>query len=253
MAYRDLMHEIQIGDNFESGNDDEMFSILTSSSAHSSEADFFDIKSTLTNYINQINNNTQTVHQYTDKYIISTSKEEYQEITQKIDHIISNNNSISTQIRTIINTEKNKIIATENNVQNLQVVEFNNTVQNFKVSTQNFQAALNSFDNSVKDKQMRQIYVLRGSIDEKEMEQLEELNYEQRQQWIEKQYVLTDDKTLQRLIDLEEQRDGMLKIEKSINELKVYILCCVCVCFYVVLCVYILSLFWFFGFVDANI
>ena len=104
MAFRDLMHELDLSkvDVISGASPHEMISILPSASH--SETDFFEIKSTLANYINQINNNTNAVHQYTDKYVISTTKDEYENITKSIDLIISNNSSISASIRKIINT-----------------------------------------------------------------------------------------------------------------------------------------------------
>jgi len=223
MAYRDLMHELDLSKvdpitGAKAWTEDEMISILPSASH--SEADFFEIKSTLTNYINQINNNTNTVHEYTDKYMISTTKDEYENVTKKIDMVISNNSSLSSSIRKIINSERPKILKTESSVTSLQVIEFNNTVTNFQSALNEFQQALNNFDSQVSEKQMRQIRFLRGSIDESEMKKCEDMDYEQRQGWIEKQFQLTDDRTLQRLIDLEEQRDGMMKIERNIKELR---------------------------------
>eukprot|EP01084_Bolivina_argentea_P048226 88866_1 len=212
----DIRH--QLGD-IELGDGDEMATMLQTNSTELDE-DFFEIKATLKSYINQIQNNAKTVDQYTDKYRISSSKSEYIQITNRIDAIVQNNTNITSNTRSMISAQKDIICKTETSSKSLKVMEFNNLVETFRKTTHSFHAALNGFDLAVRDTQMRQIHFLNDDMEKNDIERLEQCDYQQRQQWIEKTMQLADDRTLARLIDLEEQRDGMLKIEQGIKELK---------------------------------
>eukprot|EP01083_Nonionella_stella_P195036 718806_1 len=208
----------ELGD-IESAEGDEMTTMLQTKSIEMDD-EFFEIKATVKSYINDIKKNAKAVDQHTNKYKISSSKSEYIQITNTIDEIVQNNGNITSNTRSMISAQKNTICNTETSSKSLKVIEFNHLVQSFRESTHIFHVALNGFDVAVRDKQMRQIHFLKDDIKDNDIERLERCDYQQRQQWIEKTMQLADDRTLDRLIDLEDQRDEMLKIEQSIRELK---------------------------------
>eukprot|EP01083_Nonionella_stella_P225168 800807_1 len=208
----DLMPEL---DSIEIYSDAERVSMLSLDND-----EFFSMKPTLKTYIDQINNNAQLVNEYSNNYKIASSNSEYRAIQDNMDHVMDKNSNITLIVRSLITEQKNKICETENSVKSLKVIEFNNLVETFRKTTINFHQSLNNFNEAVRNKQMRQIKFLNNDLNDNEIQTLNEYNYEQRQQWIEETMQLTDDKTLARLVELEDQRDGMLKIEQSIRELK---------------------------------
>eukprot|EP01084_Bolivina_argentea_P266728 452543_1 len=208
----DLMPEL---DSIEIYSDAERVSMLSLDND-----EFFSMKPTLKTYIDQINNNAQLVNEYSNNYKIASSNSEYRTIQDNMDHVMDKNSNITLIVRSLITEQKNKICETENSVKSLKVIEFNNLVETFRKTTINFHQSLNNFNEAVRNKQMRQIKFLNNGLNDNEIQTLNEYNYEQRQQWIEETMQLTDDKTLARLVELEDQRDGMLKIEQSICELK---------------------------------
>jgi len=214
----DLVHENDEIEGFEVNEEQQ-----TSLTIHHDQTESSKFNEIAAHCINQIHNNAALITEYLHHYQSSSCRDDRRKIIHKIDMILTKNSALTMHIKQTLSTEKERLLHDQHvlNMQSQPVVEYNRTVQQYQSALISCWASLNSFHSYIRKKQMRQIRTLRTSADiHIDIEAIRDLNYEQRQQWIQEQYELTNDPKLQRLVDSNKQRDGMVKIEQSLSELK---------------------------------
>ena len=84
-----------------------------------------------------------------------------------------------------------------------------------------FSQELNQFNSTLRDKQKRQITILDDKLSEQEKEEMIN-DYDRAEAFIQEQFqmVQASDALVDRLAELEDRHQGMLKIERSIKELQ---------------------------------
>merc|ERR1712129_687241 len=121
--------------------------------------------------------------------------------------------------------EKRYLSATCDDIQSLKIREYNLTVSNFKKACNLFGKSLSEWDRTVKGQQRRQLDLVDvdDSLSEEDKDKLiNSDDFGASQKFIDQKYALSDatsDQLLGRLTELEEQHNGMLKIERSVKEL----------------------------------
>ena len=121
--------------------------------------EFLKIRDEIRNEISIIVNNATSVKNLSGKYKIATP-DEYKQIMTKMDTIVQKNAALTTQIKWRIQTEKQNLAKTCDNVNSLKVREFNSLVMNFKKSCNIFSQSLSQFDSTVRGISYIYIYTI---------------------------------------------------------------------------------------------
>eukprot|EP01084_Bolivina_argentea_P280832 480340_1 len=177
--------------------------------------------------IRKIEFNGRGVKKLSERYNSSTGKEQTDAIMQELDDIMSSNSSITRRIKSTLKTEKEKnddYLKSHkgSSVGQWRVNQLNSCTRRFKTSSLEFSTNLNTFNSTLRDKQKRHIDIVdNGQLTEAEKEEMIN-DYDKAQEFIQEQFqmVQTSDALVDRLAELEERHQGMLKIEKSIKELQ---------------------------------
>ena len=146
---------------------------------------------------------------------------------QELDDIMSSNSSLTRSIKAQLMTEKKKNDEymskhKGSSVGQWRTNQLNSCTRRFKSASLDFSQNLNAFNATLRDKQKRHIDILDDNkLSEAEKEEMVN-DYDRAEAFIQEQFqmVETSDALIDRLADLEDRHQGMLKIEKSIKELQ---------------------------------
>jgi len=182
---------------------------------------------TLKSNIRKIEQNARAIKRLSERYNSSTEKQQNQAIMQELDDIMSRNSSITRQIKQQLVAEKaanDEYIKGHkgSSVGQWRVNQLNSCTRRFKSSSLEFSTELNTFNSTLRDKQKRHIDILDDNkLTEQEKEEMVN-DYDRAEAFIQEQFQMVEasDALVDRLAELEDRHQGMLKIEKSIKELQ---------------------------------
>eukprot|EP00484_Ammonia_sp_Unknown_P018232 CAMPEP_0197034514 /NCGR_PEP_ID=MMETSP1384-20130603/12607_1 /TAXON_ID=29189 /ORGANISM="Ammonia sp." /LENGTH=338 /DNA_ID=CAMNT_0042464457 /DNA_START=34 /DNA_END=1050 /DNA_ORIENTATION=- len=178
--------------------------------------------------IRQIETNARDIQKLTGKYQKSVKrKDENQAMLQELDDIMSANSRITRQIKDDLKRakEENDQYADEHvgsSVGQWRVNQLNSCTRRFKEASLNFSQELNAFNSALRSAQGRLI----DTVDDNklsEQDKDEMLNdFDRAEAFLQEQFQISDtsDALMDRLAELEDRHQGMIKIEKSIKELQ---------------------------------
>lgn len=179
--------------------------------------------------IDEIEEHTGRIQTLRNQYLGTTEPAADKKIMEQLDLIMAENNTVTRRIKKSLQQAKDDNDKYEKNssqgssVTQWRKNQLNTITKRFKSSLADFQKTLNQFNSTLKEKQTRQIKI---SNTEKKLsdEEIEEIasDPEQAAQFIQKQFQLHElgDEMTNRLVEIEERHEGMLKIQKSIKELQ---------------------------------
>jgi len=177
--------------------------------------------------IRQIENNSRGIKKLSERYQSSTEKEQNAAIMKELDDIMSMNSSITRQIKGKLKEAKsqNDAYSRDNagsSVGQWRINQLNTCTRRFKTASLEFSQELNQFNATLRDKQKRHIDILDdGNLTELDKEEMVN-DYDRAEAFIQEQFQMVEasDALVDRLAELEDRHQGMLKIERSIKELQ---------------------------------
>eukprot|EP01084_Bolivina_argentea_P134958 237897_1 len=177
--------------------------------------------------IRKIETNARMIKKLSERYNSSTGKDENQAIMNELDDIMSKNSKYTRQIKGQLVSEKEKNDTYHeshkgSSVAQWRINQLNSCTRRFKDASLAFSQELNQFNATLRDKQKRHIDILDDNkLSEQEKEEMVN-DYDRAEAFIQEQFqmVETSDALVDRLAELEDRHQGMIKIEKSIKELQ---------------------------------
>jgi len=177
--------------------------------------------------IRQIEQNSIKIKKLSERYEINAQQDQNKVIMKELDDIMASNSRITRQIKTQLKEEKasNDEYSANNkgsSVAQWRVNQLNSCTRRFKEASLEFSQKLNKFNETLRSKQRRQIDVLDDNkLSEQDKEELIN-DYDKAEVFIQEQFQMHEasDALVDRLAELEDRHQGMLKIEKSIKELQ---------------------------------
>eukprot|EP01084_Bolivina_argentea_P134957 237895_1 len=180
--------------------------------------------------IKLIQNNIDSVSKLRDNFNLSDSQKQYQSIMNELDNIMMNNSRLTRKIKESLSEEKIKNDALESSgdhrsssILQWRINKLNSCVGEFKLFASSFEKELNETQNALKQKEKRKLI----EFDEKNELNEEKIDYmvdhpEQLESFLQKKFegMAASDALLERVHELEDRHQGMIKIEKSIKELQ---------------------------------
>lgn len=199
----------------------------TTPRSHSKKDDFTEMEVIITNNIRQIHQNAVLLTEYTSKYEISVTQSSNRQIMSDIHDVIENHRAITSKICHLITKEKQRI--SKSYQTNLSAML--SLLKSFQESLEFFQLAVRILNDSIRDKQQRQIEFLshdenaEDSASQNEKDTLNRFSTLQREEWIAAQLAYmsaSDGRPLQDAHEIREQFNGeeIGNIERSMKEIE---------------------------------
>jgi len=176
--------------------------------------------------ITTVERNAQNIQGLTNSYAANTDPSQFKDIMNELDSIIAANKTVSNKIKQSLQNEKTKNDAYSakhkgSSTAQWRVNQLNSCTKRFKESSSEFSSKLNDFNKMLQQTQNRQLDIVSDKkLSPQDKEELLE-NPGQAQRYLQQQLNLEiSDAMMDRIVELEERYEGMLRIEQSIRELQ---------------------------------
>lgn len=177
----------------------------------------------LSTMINKIIINTQSTQKLEKQHIAETTQGQHQKIMNSLDKLISSTMAIAKGVSGKLkeNKLKNEEFEKKNPHSTLaawRINKLNTSALRFQKALQGFNAASDSFKNSLRKKISRQARLVNQDITDEQIEEIVESNDPTA---FMQQALMIPDAMLDRVADIEKRHQGILNIEQGVKELQV--------------------------------
>eukprot|EP01083_Nonionella_stella_P044444 119668_1 len=179
--------------------------------------------------IQLIRQNIDSISRLRDKFNLSDSQKQYEPIMNGLDDIMMDNSRLTREIKKALQVEKQKndklALAPDHrssSVLQWRVNQLNACVRHFKSCAADFERELSETQKALKQKEKRKLreFDENGELDEEKINFMVD-NPDKLELFLQKKFegMAAADALLERVHELEDRHQGMMKIEKSIKEL----------------------------------
>ncbi len=190
---------------------------------------FIQMRAIIENNIRQIQNNAVLLTEHTSKYEIAVSQSSNRQIMSDIHGVIENHRCITSKICALITTEKQRISKSYHT----DLPAMMDLLKSFQESLEYFQLAVRILNESIREKQNRQIHFLshddnaeEDSVSQHERDTLNGFTTLQREEWIAAQIAFstgtTDGRPLQFNAEIANIERAMKEIQSLHDHLNVF-------------------------------
>jgi len=178
--------------------------------------------------VDAMRHNIDAVTKLRDDFNLSDSQKQYQSIMSQLDELMMDNSRLTRKIKKRLKEEKTKndklssaADRRSSSILQWRVNQLNSSIRHFKTVATEFQIALKTTQSALKQKEKRKLKEFAANeLTEEKMDYMVD-NPAELESFLKNKWagVRTADALLDRVVEIEDRHQGMLKIEKSIKEL----------------------------------